>query len=264
MTLIKYLSSLFFLLCFGHVYAQGQDLEFYLPEHEVVWLQQDGQEAQYLAIQLHKQQPLRQGKMVFLPEWGLHPYQSSLIRTLYHAMPSYGWDTLALQAPTFDLSQISWQEEQERMYPSGNQEAIPLLAQTLLPRLQAAQDYKQHQPGFTLVVAEGITAGVLTHLYTEGTIPLPDAFIVINGYFPQWQLNRSYTQQLANLTFPILDIQSSTSNSWSYSQAQQRQTEMNITKHPAYRQLIVKDWPSMEENEVFIQQVYGWLRSERF
>ncbi len=266
---MNYIAALLIIIyCLWPAKVNGQtnDFDYYLPPGEVQWVDDSELPGQRYLL-LHKQNylPYMRGLIMHIPDWNMHPYQSFVIRELYHAMPEYGWQSYALQSPHSDLTAVPWQTDENTTYPAAiSQEALTELRQPLQQRLTQAMQHLEQQPGYRIVVAEGVTAAFLIQLYAAKAIPAPDAFVVIGPYLPQWHLNNAIAAQLASFSFPVLDLQPAYAGSWSLSSAAERVKQARRLQHPAYRQRVLPYGVSPGQAAQLHQYVYGWLSYEGF
>lgn len=266
---MNYIAPLIIIVyCIWPSNANGQtnDFDYYLPPGEVRWVN-DSELPDQRYLLLHKQNQLSyvRGLMVHIPNWGMHPYQSVVIRELYHTMPSYGWQSYALQPPYSELAAVPWQTDNNTPFPTPiSQEALAELRQPLQQRLTQALQHLEQQPGYRIVVAEGVVAAFLIQLYATEAIPAPDALVVVGPYLPQWHLNNALAAQLASFSFPVLDLQPANASAWSSSTAADRVKQARRLQHPAYRQRFLPHAVTSGQALQLHQYVYGWLAYEGF
>lgn len=243
--------------------TSADDLAYYLPPEEVVWLGDD--DNRILLLQQENQQPYDRGSMVHIPDWGQHPYQAPVVRQLYQEIPEYGWQSYALQAPTMALDDFVWQEQADARYAPAveDEELQPLRAEMQL-RAELAFERARQTPGALIVVAEGISAAILTQLFNRGELPLPDAFVVHGIYLPQRELNRDVATDLAQLPFPVLDLATSGGNFWTRDGASRRQQQAQRHQHSNYRQRDLTAGQHSQQPRHLAHLVYGWLRYHDF
>lgn len=270
---MKIKSSLSLSICFlsallssAFTWSQENDFDYYLPPHETQWVIHPEQEQQrYLLLHQANQQSYLRGLILHVPNWSLHPYQSPLIRQLYLAMPEYGWESYALQAPTHDILAEAWQVDDSSRYPAPlSDEELAVFSQPLQERMQQTLRHLEPNPGFRVVVAEGVVAAFLIRLYAHELLPAPDALVVIAPYFPQWQLNQALPAQLAALSFPVLDLQPSDAHQNSLATAAERVIQARRLQHTGYRQRLLPAQVHLSQPHLLKHQVYGWLSYEDF
>lgn len=241
----------------------ADDLAYYLPPEEVVWLG-DG-DTRVLMLQQENQQAYDRGSLVHIPDWGMHPYQSDVIRRLYQELPQYGWQSYALQPPTYSLHDFTWQQESEARYAAAVEDgALQPLREQMQMRAELAFDQARQTPGALVVIAEGMSAALLTQLFARGELPLPDAFVVHGIYLPQRELNRALASDLAQLPFPVLDLATHGGNFWTRDGAGRRQQQAQRHQHSGYRQRTLNAGQHSQQPRHLAHHVYGWLRYHDF
>lgn len=243
--------------------AANNDLDYYLPPGEVVWLGEG--DTRVLLLEQENKQAFDRGSILHIPEWGYHPYQSSAIRSLYQNMPDYGWQSYALQPPTQPLDNFRWQTDEDVRYPDpvADEELAKLRAQ-LRERVELAYAQTSLIAGSFIIVAEGISAALLTDLFSSNELPLPDAFVVYGIYFPQWQLNQQLATSLAQLPVPVLDLSPRDGNDWVTQAASRRQQQAQRHQQINYRQRIIPGGTHAQQPRYLQHQLYGWLRHNDF
>lgn len=250
-------------------HAEPNDLAYYLPPGETQALNWavEGSDTieQYLLLHQENQRPFNKGTVVLIPNWGLHPYQSSIIKTLYQALPQYGWESYALHPPTQDIQSFQWQLPSDKQFPEAVPKDViqPLFSQ-IEARYLASLKHTEDNLGLRIVIAEGITAAFLIELFNQEKLPHPDALVVIAPYFPQWQLNQALPKQLASLPFPILDLQPEDAVHWSQETFKHRQIQTERFSHASFRQRRIPREPHAQQPHILAHHLYGWLKYEGF
>jgi len=250
--------------------AQEDDLAYYLPPHEVVWLgtnenTEESSETRYLMLYKEGETSFSRGVALTLPNWGTHPLQQTYPALLYRQLPFYGWESFALHAPTRSLLNFNWDQENQTPYPDPvSAEALGELKDLLLARVQLAFEHIGEAQGFRLIIAEGLTAALLVDLIEAGEIARADALILISPYYPQWQLNRELSEKIAQLRIPVLDIQQQDAIHWSVEEAARRQQQARKFQHTGYRQRTLNRASNRQNHALIEQIIYGWLNYEGF
>ncbi len=99
--------------------------------------------------------------------------------------------------------------------PVANQATMALLASSMLRDVEAL-------PGFRLLISQGMSAAQLVSLTASETIALPDGMVVISPYWPQAGHNDAIASQLANTSFPVLDLQLPQRTQWTSNSSSER------------------------------------------
>lgn len=141
--------------------------------------------------------------------------------------------------------------------------------QQLTLLLRAIEQHTQNHQGFRMVVAQGLSAAAYLDSATTGTTASPNTFIAITPFWPQSDINDNIAGQVANATFPILDISFTEFNAWEQDTAAERKMRAETSLKLHYRQVKLSSNIfnfSLEEsnNSQFIQTVagniVGWTR----
>lgn len=271
--------SVALVLCLGlngisSAYANADDLAYYLPPGEVLWLGASADEVaeasqneqpaplRMLVLARENEQYYDRGSMLLIAELGTHPMQSLTMQKWYQGMPHYGWDTYAVQPPTSQVIEFAWQEEGNQRYPQGSD--VSTLRDAMRERLSLALDHAALQPGPIVVVAEGVSAALITDILAQGTFPQVDAFVALGAYYPQWQLNQALATTTAQLHIPTLDFIPQHSHSWIADNRARRNQQARRHQHTSYRQRELLTTRAAGEPRYLLHQLYGWLRSEDF
>lgn len=258
----------------GTASATADDLAYYLPPGEVLWLGASAEEIaeanqneqpaplRMLVLARENEQYYDRGSMIFMAELGTHPMQSLTMQKWYQGMPHYGWDTYAVQAPTSQVIEFSWQAHDNERYPEAND--VSTLRDAMLERLTLALAHAEVQPGPIVLVAEGVSAALITDILAQGTFPQVDAFVALGAYYPQWQLNQALATTTAQLNMPTLDLIPQHSHNWVADNRARRSQQARRHQHTAYRQRELLTTRAAGEPRYLLHQLYGWLRSEDF
>lgn len=253
--------------------AAADDLAYYLPPGEVIWLgaseddirdAADNEQATPLRMLLltrENEQAYDRGTMIFIPELGTHPMQSPAIRLWYQEVPAYGWYSYAMQPPTAQVIEFAWQEDSGQRYPEGAD--LTPLHDAMAERLTLAIEHATNQPGPIVVVAEGVSAALLTDLLARGDYPQIDALVMVGAHYPQWQLNQALATTTAQLRIPVLDFIPQASHSWVQAHSDRRQQQSQRHQHLSYRQRTLLA-NRANDPRYLVHQLQGWLQSEDF
>ncbi|MCC5880228.1 MAG: DUF3530 family protein [Idiomarina sp.] len=253
--------------------AAADDLAYYLPPGEVVWLgaSEDALRAaaedeqptplRMLLLARENEQAYDRGSLIFIPELGTHPMQSVPVRLWYQGMPAYGWYSYAIQPPTAQVIEFSWQEDSSQRYAQGAD--LTPLHDAMAQRLSLAVEHAAHQPGPLIIVAQGVSAALVTDLLARGDYPQIDALVMVGAHYPQWQLNQALATTTAQLRIPVLDFIPQHSHSWVLEHSARRQQQTQRHQHPSYRQRTLLA-NRANDPRYLIHQLYGWLQSEDF
>ncbi|RUO40070.1 hypothetical protein CWE15_07945 [Aliidiomarina taiwanensis] len=254
-----YLLMVSWLLGSAHA-SKADDLAYYLPPENTQWVEpaQEGTSA-FVLLTHPSEYAIENGTVLLVSEWGLTPLQSPFVRSLSVHLPQYGWQSVAFSPPDIDLATFNWRHLGDKPYPeSAPNEQLLQIKNPLQQRLLNTLEHLAAEPGVRVVVAEGLTAGLLIQLYQANALPHPEALVVVSPYLPHWQLNQALPELLAALPFPVLDLQAMNSNSWSSSTASARVIQAKRASHVQYRQRTLPYFPMRDD--ALAKQVFGWLR----
>lgn len=248
-------------LCFSiaaalPIAAYADDLAYYLPPSEVVWLGTD--EQRVLMLQRENEQALDRGHLLVVAELGTHPFQSSVLRHWYQGMPAYGWYTYALQAPLLQVNEFEWDAHIAERYSPAND--IQTLLDAMRERLTLALQQIEHVEGSLVLISEGVSGGLITQLLHQGEFAQVDALVLVGSYFPQQQLNAELATQAAQLEVPLLDILPNRQQPWVAEQAARRVQQSQRHQHPSFRQRVLAAQSVGAQPRYLHHELYGWLR----
>lgn len=221
----KPLLTLIFTLSVTFVVAPSMAQHFsYLPEAEVNYLQVDDQ--QYPALLRSWQGKKKLGLAIIVPQLGQGADAAGFTAYIRRELNRAGWATLAITPPlkpgmpnyatqAKDVSiageqQLSEQSTQAMPVFSDEQLSLNLeQQQSFLISSMAQLDSlgKQYQ-GKRILITSGDSAAIITELLKDNQLPMPDMLAVINPYSDIPSRNQALPKNLAELTIPILDIQS--------------------------------------------------------
>lgn len=253
--------------------ATSDDLAYYLPPGEVVWLGASDEEVsaaaaddqpaplRMLMLARENEQSYDRGSLILIPELGTHPLQSMPIRHWYQGMPAYGWYSYAIQPPTAQVIEFNWQNDSDQRYPEGAD--VTPLRDALAERLALALDHAARQPGPIILIVQGVSAALVTDLLAQGGYPQVDALILVGAHYPQWQLNHELATTTAQLRIPVLDFIPQHSQSWVQQSDTRRAQQAQRHQHPSYRQRALQTTRSVD-SRYLLHELYGWLQSEDF
>lgn len=234
--------------------AKGQDdLERYLPDDQVTWLTGDDDE-RYLALYLEPLKAFSRGSVLTLPDWHLHPLQSPLLAYNHTKMAELGWHSWALTPPDQPLKRYQLQN-----LDSLPEQAFESQVTALNQRLQSWQQAQQEYLGFSVMIAEGVTAALLVKALLAQPQQMPDVLVVLDLYLPNQQANRAVSRQLAQLQLPVLDIYSEAGNPWTRSAQQWRSQLSQKYQHISYRQKQLLGSAEVAQRQL-ATTIKGWLQ----
>lgn len=242
----------------------NDDLQRYLPPDQLVWLD-DGGDNRFLALHNESMASFARGQLVHLPDWTLHPLQSTVISQSYQHSADSGWESWAILPPAIPLEshQLS-QGQAQSVFPQVVDESFfDPHVEALQQRMERLNERLQQAPGFNVWVVEGITAAIVVKLLTRQPQLMPDGLVVVNMYLPQMQLNKAVSRQLAQLQLPLLELHSESANTWVVNSQKLRHQFSQKYQQISFRQRTIMGQGSVAERS-YNSQLEGWLRHQGF
>ncbi|GIU08364.1 DUF3530 domain-containing protein [Shewanella sp. c952] len=196
----------------------------YLPEAEVNYLQVDDQ--QYPALLRSWQGKKKLGLAIIVPQLGLSPDEAGFTAYIRRELNRAGWATLAITPPkkptmpnyatqAEDIAnagdnQLSQQSSQAMPVFSDEQLTLNIEQQQsfLISSMAQLDNLGKQFQGKRILISSGDSAAIITELLKDNQLPMPDMLAVINPYSDYPSHNQALAKHLAELTIPILDIQS--------------------------------------------------------
>ncbi|MFT5789019.1 MAG: hypothetical protein ACI8SJ_001127 [Shewanella sp.] len=210
----------------------------YLSESEVNYVQIDDQD--YPVLLRSWQGKKKLGLAIIVPGLGLSPDEGGFTAYLRRKLNRAGWATLAItppqkpSMPNYATQAVDVANAGEKQLSQRRTQAMPVFSeeqQTL--NIQQQQSFfissmsqldslgKQFQ-GKRMLISSDDSAGILIELLKDNKLPMPDMLAIINPYHDQPSQNQALATQLAELTIPVLDIQSRDGTSASLATQQNR------------------------------------------
>lgn len=141
-----------------------------------------------------------------------------------------------------------------------DEQAFEKHEQQLVLLLQAVIEKSQEYPGFFLVISKGTSAAWLSKIYTENSVDMPDAFVVISPYWPDRKHNQRLPQWIANTPMPVLDLYSGWDNGWAQNTVAQREIAAIRSLKLQYRQRELLGFNPYQHHSAYIsKEIYGWI-----
>ncbi|PKG74894.1 DUF3530 domain-containing protein [Shewanella sp. GutCb] len=210
----------------------------YLPENEINYVQVDDQD--YPVLLRPWQGKKKLGLAIIVPGLGLSPDEGGFTAYLRRKLNKAGWATLAITPPqrpgmpNYTTQAVHVANAGEKQLNQQSTQAMPVFSeeqQTL--NIQRQQSFfissmsqldnlgKQFQ-GKRLLISSDDSAGIIIELLKDNKLPMPDMLAIINPYNDNPSQNQALAAQLAELTIPVLDIQSRDGTSASLATQQSR------------------------------------------
>lgn len=249
----------------------SDDLTHYLPPGETRWLETQGN--RYLLLERDSMQPITKGTALHIAAWNTHPLQSQALQASYAHLPNSGWNSLAIQPPTTVLSpdMLQFPAVDERYPEPVTEDTLNPLRESLRARLTPVFDELETAQGFVVLIVEGMSAPFLTDILRNDATAntglyervAPDAIVIIDGYLPQYSLNRDFAESLAQLNIPTLELTTYRASRWVDDQQGLRKQLANKHQHLSYRQIDIHGHGTLMRRQL-TQSIEGWLRYQGF
>jgi hypothetical protein len=217
--------------------------------------------------------PITRGVAVLVGEAGQSPLSHDSLAPLIPLLNQYGWVTILMPAPAsaFFGSTITTETAQppeqsaERINPLSGlavlaEEVFTKQETELLQQLQTIKQRSNDYPGFFIVVAQGTSAAWIAKIYSEKTLPTPDALVVLSPYWPDRKYNILIPELIANTDMPLLDFYSRSDNKWATATQPSRKIIAEKVLKLHYRQTeIISQRFDAERYQLISKDIYGWL-----
>ncbi len=257
-------------VCIGHASMLSEELKARYPGEQHLALSA-GEDA-LTVLQTSSRTTLPRGVAIILVETGYQGLTIPGAWQLSQRMSRWGWHVLIAPveintvaqntengAPTeitrFTDSSHSWVDA------SGWDTQVMLI-------LNAAFAAVDSEPGYRLVISQGMSAASVLKLDAQNKLPATDSLVTIAPFWPQAGLNQRIAQYLKDSPTPVLDISGGLRNRWSALTASERARQATVNLKLHYRQQAISDdfaGSSLDTQlgSVFVNQVgktiYGWV-----
>ncbi|CAG8998914.1 MAG: hypothetical protein CENE_00878 [Candidatus Celerinatantimonas neptuna] len=203
---------------------------------------------------LKEQTAKKTGTVILLPDWGRLPTSDDVINPLRKKLPEWGWQTIAIAPPL--------PQNKNSIISNSNPKAIKAYQQKLIGALQTINQSQNEVFGYQVVIAQGVMAAWMIRIYQQQLLPLPDALIIVDSYFPNMETNQKIAGDLAKLTCPVYDIYFRDANRWALADVKARRIAMVRAQKIDYRQSEIQSDPFLSNSGLLLaKRVYGWFNS---
>ncbi|MEC9062429.1 MAG: DUF3530 domain-containing protein [Pseudomonadota bacterium] len=241
-------------------------------------------------IEIEAQTPLPLGVAIILTE----PFPSSLTLSQGHSLANLlaekGWNvvispfnlpvdvtspqnTLEATDSASDPSEASTATQVEIIHPRSNQLTQYLNFESstsaLNVQLNALNNYLQDRAGYRMVIAQGMLATTYLSAVEKQPQLHPDTFVAISPFWPEETTNTLVIDNIAQSSFPILDLSLSGFNDWANSTTQKRKVSAKNALKMHYRQIIIpsnllafsiKEFQKPPHIQLVANSTIGWTR----
>jgi len=241
-------------------------------------------------IEIEAQTPLPLGVAIILTE----PFPSSLTlaqgNSLANMLAEKGWNVVIspFNLPVNVTSQQNQHAESTNTDMSDS-ETTSMSAQNIHPRsnqltqylnfesatsalslqLNALNNYLQDNAGYRMVIAQGMLATTYLSVVEQQPQLHPDTFVAISPFWPEESTNTLVIVNIAQSSFPILDLSLSGFNDWANSTTQKRKVSAKNALKMHYRQIIIpsnllafsiKEFQKPPHIQIVANSTIGWTR----
>ena len=241
-------------------------------------------------IEIEAQTPLPLGVAIILTE----PFPSSLTLSQGHSLANLlaekGWNVVIspfnlpvdVTSPqntseetdsASDPSEASRATQVESIHPRSNQLTQYLNFESstsaLNVQLNALNNYLQDRAGYRMVIAQGMLATTYLSVVEKQPQLHPDTFVAISPFWPEETTNTLVIDNIAQSSFPILDLSLSGFNDWANSTTQKRKVSAKNALKMHYRQIIIpsnllafsiKEFQKPPHIQLVANSTIGWTR----
>ncbi|WOT04746.1 DUF3530 family protein [Shewanella youngdeokensis] len=235
----------FALICFT---ANAAEFNLnHVTEKEINYLSID--DKQYPVLLRSWQGKKKLGLAIIVPALGQSPDAAGFNAYLRRQLNNAGWATLSITPPLKtaypnhvtqpeDVAKAGTQQmsqQADQAMPIYNAEQLALNTEQqqsfLTNSLSQLDELGQPYQGKRILICSGDSAGHIIELLRSSKLPVPDILVVINPYRNNPSNNKILPSQLAEITVPVLDIQSEDGTAASKS-TQQRRFELSPQNAP--------------------------------
>ena len=241
-------------------------------------------------IEIEAQTPLPLGVAIILTE----PFPSSLTlaqgNSLANMLAEKGWNVVIspFNLPVNVTSQQNLPAESTNTDISDS-ETTSMSAQNIHPRsnqltqylnfesatsalglqLNALNNYLQDNSGYRMVIAQGMLATTYLSVVEQQPQLHLDTFVAISPFWPEESTNTLVIDNIAQSSFPILDLSLSGFNDWANSTTQKRKISAKNALKMHYRQIIIpsnllafsiKEFQKSPHIQIVANSTIGWTR----
>ncbi|WP_281559732.1 DUF3530 family protein [Thalassomonas sp. RHCl1] len=239
---------------------QRDDLSHYLQPANVIPLLAGPED--FITLIKNELTSNSRGVAILLPDWQQGATAANSLNYLRKVLPDQGWTTIAVQPyekpanyPSMALKPEQQQEE--------NNTSLEQYREKLSAMMTAVMEKAKSYPGIFLVIAQGSHAAVLTDLYQQEKVPLPNALVVLSSFMPTAEENQAYAKTLAQTELPVLDISLKRDHPLAITNASLRRAHADKEMKASYRQRILNNFTTGYYPEAtLLREINSWLRSE--
>lgn len=235
------------------------DLNHYIDEEKIVPLLAGPDD--FITLIQQNMTSNNKGVAILLPDWQQTATTPKSLNFLRKTLPEQGWTTITIQPPSKpdNFPSIALKNE-ERL--SQDQKTLGTYLEKLSLMMKTVMDKAKNYPGIFIVIVEGNHAGLLMELYQQEKNAPPNAFIALSSYMLTTETNKQYAQNIANSTFPVLDLFLTRDHPFALQNAPLRLALAKKEIKAYYRQRQLSNrMPSYYPQDDLLININGWLKS---
>lgn len=241
----------------------------------------NGDTIEFAMIEYEYLSDIQVGKVLYLPDVNNGFNINAGFPASFEQFQRRGWQPIFVGSPTLDLALLqsstflpqnsSSNEEPEQQTNASDTElaaseelamAAELVDSTkdyLLNSLVTSLEKYAEEPGFRLVIAEGMSGFLVHELLADGELDGVDGFVMLNPYIPDTERNARINQTVAQTNIPVLDLVNINSNRWSRLTADRRKLNARAQTNTLYRQSeLLGMGIAAEEYQFATGLIIGW------
>lgn len=198
------------------------------------------------------------GKVLYLPDVNRGFNINAGFPASFEQFQRRGWQPVFIGSPTLDLALLqsstflpqnstsNVDSEQQTSASDGDLAAgdeLPMATELVdsakdyvLSSLRTTLEKYAEEPGFRLVVADGMSGFLVHELLAEQALDGIDGFVMVNPYVPDKSRNTEIHQTVAQTNIPVLDLVNLNTNRWSRLTADRRKLNARAMTNTLYRQ----------------------------
>jgi hypothetical protein len=201
------------------------------------------------------------GVMILVPEWQVSAVEPKALHPLFEQLPTEGWSAFLVQppeAPSGYPSQAATELEKQEQ----NQALIEAYQQQLTTIINTVLTQAESYPGAFIIVAQGNNAALIVELIQQQKIAAPSALILLSSYRATPAENQQFLQQLAQSSYPILDLALTRDNPDVLALMPQKKAVATKAMKAFYRQQLLNNiHASYYPTAALLKAINGWLKA---
>lgn len=226
---------------------------------------------EHVALNFPPTVTLKRGVAIILAEAGYQGLTLHSGSALAQRMRRWGWHVLVVpvvvdpqtESPAEPAASSAYTDDTGRwLHADTFQNNLSLITSGIFTQFA-------DEPGYKIVVSQGMTAAQLLNLSVQQKVAAPDAYIVIAPFWPDASENQQIANWIAGTAVPVLDIAGGLANHWSAKTIVQRNERAQAGLKMHYRQRQLSETTAgisgiHGHTSPFItrlsKEIYGWTR----